>query len=82
MEVKVLGPGCSKCKKLYQETEKAITHACVEATLIKVEKIDEIMMYGVMATPSLVIDGEVKCSGRIPNVAEIVSWLTTASMKS
>jgi hypothetical protein len=54
----------------------------VEASLEKVEKIDEIMKFGVMMTPALVIDTEVKCSGRIPQAAEIVSWLTTAAAKA
>jgi hypothetical protein len=47
-----------------------------------VEKIDEIMKFGVMMTPALVIDAEVKCAGRIPQATEIVSWLTTAAAKA
>lgn len=81
MEIKVLGTGCMKCEKLYAEAEQAIAHAGVPATLTKVEKLDEIMDYGVMMTPALVIDGEVKCSGRIAKAAEIVSWITTAAAK-
>jgi hypothetical protein len=53
----------------------------VAAGLEKVEKIDEIMKYGVMMTPALVIDEEVKASGRIPNTAEMVSWLINAAAK-
>jgi small redox-active disulfide protein 2 len=82
MEVKVLGTGCAKCKKLYAEAEKAVAASGVPASLAKVEKVDEIMSFGVMSTPALVIDGEVKCSGRIPPAAEIVSWLTTAAAKN
>ena len=82
MDVKVLGTGCAKCKKLYAEAEKAVAASGVPAALSKVEKIDEIMKYGVMSTPALVIEGEVKCSGRIPPAAEIVSWLTTAAAKN
>ena len=81
MEVKVLGSGCAKCKKLFAETEKAIAQAGVAATLTKVERIDEIMIFGVMMTPALVVNGEVKCSGRIPGLAEIANWLTTAAAK-
>ncbi len=81
MEIKVLGTGCMKCEKLYAEAEQAIAHAGVPATLTKVEKLDEIMDHGVMMTPALVIDGEVKCSGRIAKAAEIVSWITTAAAK-
>ncbi len=82
MNVKVLGPGCAKCKKLYAEVEKAVTQSGLPASLEKVEKIDEIMKYGVITTPALVIDGEVKCSGRIASVPEIVAWLTTAGAKN
>lgn len=79
MEIKVLGTGCAKCKKLYAETEKAITSSGRQVTLEKVEKIDEIMKFGVMVTPALVVNGEVKVSGRIPAVAEIVGWISSAS---
>ncbi len=81
MEIKVLGTGCPKCKKLYEEAQKAIAQAGLEASLSKVEKIDEIMKYAVMMTPALVVAGEVKCAGRIPPVAEIVTWLMNAASK-
>lgn len=79
MKVQVLGTGCPKCKKLYAEAEKAVASSGVAAELEKVEKIDDIMSYGVMMTPALVVDGEVKCSGRVPGAAEIATWLTTAA---
>lgn len=75
MKVKVLGIGCQKCKKLYSEAEKAITASGVKADLEKIEKIEEIIKYGVMATPGLVIDEEVKASGRVPRSSEIVDWI-------
>jgi small redox-active disulfide protein 2 len=81
MEIKVLGTGCPKCKKLYEEAQKAIAQAGLEASLSKVEKIDEIMKSAVMMTPALVVAGEVKCAGRIPKVAEIVTWLMNAASK-
>jgi len=77
MKIKVLGTGCPKCKKLYAEAQKAIASSGVKADLEKVEKITEIIKYGVMSTPGLVIDEEVKASGRIPNCDEIVSWIKT-----
>ena len=80
MEVKVLGPGCMKCKKLYEEVDKSIRQLGLNATLEKVEKIDEIMRYGVLATPALVINGQVKVAGRLPDAAELSNWLTTAAM--
>lgn len=81
MKIKILGTGCPKCKKLYSEAEKAIAASGVKAELEKVEKIEEIIKYGVMATPGLVIDEEVMSSGRIPQNGEIVSWLAGAAAK-
>ncbi len=77
MEIKVLGPGCANCKRLYQEAERAIAEAGQPATLTKVESIEEIAAYGLLRTPGLVIDGQVVASGRIPKAAEIVSMITT-----
>jgi len=81
IDVKVLGPGCSRCKQLYEEAQKAVAQAGVEASVSKVEKIDEITKYAVMMTPALVVAGEVKCAGRIPKVPEMVTWLMNAAMK-
>ena len=81
MNVKVLGPGCQRCRKLYEETAKAIQQLGLTADLAKVEAMDEILKYRILATPGLVIDGEVKSAGRIPTQAEITTWLTTAAMK-
>ena len=77
MKIKVLGTGCQKCKKLYSEAEKAIEISGVKVDLEKVERIEEIIKYGVMMTPGLVIDEEVKASGRIPGSSEIVDWIKT-----
>lgn len=76
MKVKVLGTGCAKCNKLYEETKKAIEEAGVNAELEKVEDIDGIMSYGVMMTPALVIDEKVVSSGKLPKLAKIVEWLS------
>ena len=81
MDIKVLGVGCAKCKKLYEEAQKAVARSGVEASLTKVERIEEIQKYAVLMTPALVIDGEVKCAGRIPPIPEMVSWITTAAAK-
>ncbi len=82
MDVKVLGTGCAKCKLLFAEAEKAVTASGVPATLGKIEKIDEIMKFGVMMTPALVVAGEVKCAGRVPKAAEIVTWLVNAAVRN
>ncbi len=80
MEVKVLGTGCTKCKKLYEAVDQSIKQLGLNATLTKVEKLDEIMRFGVLATPALVVNGDVKVAGRLPSAAELTSWLTTAAM--
>jgi small redox-active disulfide protein 2 len=79
MKIKVLGTGCPKCRKLYAEAEKAIAMSGVKAELEKVEKIEEIIKYGVLATPGLVVDEAVKASGRIPSSSEIALWLKAAA---
>jgi small redox-active disulfide protein 2 len=78
MEIKILGPGCANCKRLYQEAQRAVVQAGVEATLTKVESMEEIVSFGVLRTPGLVIDGKVVASGRIPLAHEIASMITTA----
>jgi small redox-active disulfide protein 2 len=78
MKIKILGTGCTKCKKLYAETERAIATSGVAIELEKIESIDGIAKYGVMLTPALIIDEEIKVSGRIPPASEISSWITAA----
>ena len=78
IELKVLGTGCAKCSKLYQLAQEGISRAALEATLSKVEEIDEILSYGVMMTPALLINGELKSSGRLPKVQEIEAWIKAA----
>jgi small redox-active disulfide protein 2 len=68
-----------KCNKLFAEAEKAVAEAGVSVELEKVEKIDEIMKHGVMITPALVIDGAVKCSGKVPSASEIAGWIREAA---
>jgi len=75
MKIEILGPGCSRCKKVVELTEEAVKESGVEAEIIKVTEIKEIMNHGVMLTPALVIDGEVKSAGKIPSMEEIKNWL-------
>ena len=70
-KIQVLGTGCPKCKKLYEAAQKVVADSGIEAEVIKVEDINEIMQCGVMMTPALVVDGEVKVVGRIPRPEEI-----------
>lgn len=80
MNIKVLGTGCARCKQLFEETEAAISAAGVEANLCKIEKIDDIMKFGVIATPALIINDDIKCMGTVPNRDEIVTWLAAAAI--
>jgi small redox-active disulfide protein 2 len=75
MEIKVLGTGCTRCKALYAGAGQAIAQSGIPITLTKVEDIQDIMAFGVMMTPALVIDGEVVSVGKIPKVAEIVTMI-------
>jgi small redox-active disulfide protein 2 len=81
VKVQVLGTGCARCQRLYAEAEKAVSAAGVTAELEKVDNLDDILRFGVAMTPALVVDGQVKSTGRIPPVAEISSWLTAARAK-
>jgi small redox-active disulfide protein 2 len=82
MEIKVLGPGCSNCKRLYAEVEKAIALSGQTATITKVEAMEDIMAYSILRTPGLVIDEKVVASGRIPSAAEIVTMIMNALAKA
>lgn len=76
MEIKVLGTGCPKCKKLAQVTEDTIKEYEIEAKVTKVEEINDIMEYGVMVTPALVVDEKVVLSGKVPKKEELIKLLT------
>lgn len=73
--ITILGPGCWKCKKLAENAETAAKELGVEYEVVKVTEINAIMGFGVMMTPALAVDGELKVSGRIPDVAEIKKLL-------
>ena len=75
MKIKVLGSGCPKCKRLEKTVEQAVAATGVTATIEHVTDMDAIMAYPIMSTPGLVIDEEVKSSGRLPRQAEIEDWL-------
>lgn len=75
MEIKVLGTGCPKCKALEKATREAVAETGVNAQVTKVEDIVEIMNYGVMTTPAIVIDDKVVMKGRVPSVEEIKSLI-------
>ncbi len=75
MEIKVLGPGCQKCKTLEKLTREVVEKNGINATIIKVEDIMEIMKYRVIATPSLVVNETVEIKGRVPSADELLQVL-------
>ena len=81
MHVKVLGPGCAKCQRLYVEAQRAVAESGLDIALEKVEDVQAIMGYGIMMTPAIVVDEEVKASGRVPPAREIVGWLHEAAAR-
>jgi small redox-active disulfide protein 2 len=78
MTIQVLGPGCARCKQTFQVIEEALKQLNLTADLSKVEDIREIARFRIMSTPAVVINGKVKCSGKVPSVAEVTSYITTA----
>jgi len=75
MEIKVLGPGCPKCETTEKLVKEAVAEEGIDAKVEKVTDIIEIAKHGVFMTPSVVIDGEVKCVGKVPKKNEIVAWV-------
>lgn len=75
MKIEILGPGCTKCTTLYDNVRAAIMEMGKDAEVVKVQDIPAIMKYGVMSTPALVVDGQMKFSGKAPSVAELKGLL-------
>lgn len=76
MEIKVLGPGCARCKALDRATRKAVEEMNIDATVEKIEDMQQIMEYAIMRTPALVINEKVVISGQVLNVSEVKELLT------
>jgi small redox-active disulfide protein 2 len=76
MEIKVLGPGCAKCKKTEETVREAVTEAGIDAQIEKVTDLMKIAGYGVLGTPAVVVDGEVRCVGKIPAKEEVKNWIS------
>ncbi len=75
-DIKILGTGCTKCKKLQEMTESALKEMNIEYKLEKVTDLDDILSYGIMMTPGLVVDGEVKVTGKIPGTEDLKKMLS------
>jgi len=74
-KIQILGTGCQKCKTLTANADAAVKALGIEATIEKVEKIQDIMKFGVMTTPALVVDGQVKSAGKVLGTEEIKKFL-------
>ena len=75
MKIEILGTGCAKCIKLEELVNEAVKTTGVSAEVLKVKDIKKIMTYGVMTTPGLVVDGQVKIAGKMPTAEQIKSWI-------
>ncbi|MCA1766378.1 MAG: thioredoxin family protein [Desulfobulbaceae bacterium] len=75
MDIKICGPGCAKCAEAERIMKEALAEAGKEATVEKVSDFNEIAKLGIFSTPAVVIDGQVKCVGKVPNKKEALAWL-------
>ena len=75
MKIQVLGTGCPKCNKTYENVRRAVSEAGIDAEVEKVEDLKAIMEFNVMMTPAVAIDGDVRISGKVPSVEEIKELL-------
>ena len=78
LTIKVLGSGCANCKRVEQIARKVVTEIALEAEVVKVTDYNDIAAYNILATPGLVINENVVCSGRIPTPAEVTTWVADA----
>jgi small redox-active disulfide protein 2 len=75
MDIKVLGPGCTKCQQTEKIVKEAVAETGVDAQVEKVTDTMEIAGYGVFGTPAVVVDGEVKSVGKIPKKQDVIGWI-------
>lgn len=78
MVIKILGPGCMNCQRLEEHARQAVERLGIQADIVKVQDLSDIVSYGVMATPGLVVDEDVKVAGRVPSVDELADMLRPA----
>jgi small redox-active disulfide protein 2 len=75
MKIEIFGTGCMKCKRLEKNVRDAISRAGIAAEVVKVEELEAIMDQGIMVTPALAIDGNVKFMGKVPSVDELIELI-------
>lgn len=75
MKIQILGTGCPKCKKTTEVAETAVKELGIDAEIVKITDINEIMKFGVMLTPAIAVDGDVKVVGKVPTVEQVKTML-------
>jgi len=75
-KIQILGPGCQKCQSLYERTRQAASEMGIDCEIEKITDIDQMLSFGIMSTPALVVDGTVKVYGHVPTVARIKEMLS------
>ncbi len=78
MKIKVLGPGCNRCDAVERTVREVVSELAIDATVEHVGDVRQMIRYPIKATPGLIIDEKVVCSGRVPSKAEVTTWITTA----
>jgi small redox-active disulfide protein 2 len=76
MKIEILGTGCAKCNKLFDAAKEAVATAGVDAEIVKVQDLTEIMKRGATITPALVVDGVIKVAGKVPKIEALVKLLS------
>ncbi|MDR7542972.1 MAG: thioredoxin family protein [Armatimonadota bacterium] len=80
--VEVFGPGCARCQATLKAVQQSVRALGIEATVLEIHDPKEIARARVMFTPAVRINGEIKCSGRVPEISEVTAWLATAAAAS
>jgi small redox-active disulfide protein 2 len=78
LTIKILGSGCNNCKKVEAIARQAVAGLSIDATFVKVTDYKDMMAYNILSTPGLVINEKLMCAGRIPNPAEVTTWMVNA----
>ena len=81
MKIKILGPGCARCHQVERTTKEVVKELGIDASIEEVKDIKKIMEYPILTTPGLVVNGELVCSGRVPNKAEVTQFIVNALAK-
>ncbi len=75
LSIKILGPGCARCKSTFEVVKKAVEQSGVQADITKIEDLEGMMKYNILSTPAVVVNEQIKISGRVPTVEEIKKLL-------